>query len=54
MKRLKCTLGAVRDPDAIAVLHHCDKAGNLEFLCGFLVFILGTEVGKLQYSTVNL
>lgn len=35
------TLGAVRDSDTRAVLHHPQETGDFKFFCCFLVFILG-------------
>lgn len=35
-----CTLGAVWYSNTVAVLHHCDKTGDFEFLRCLLIFIL--------------
>lgn len=38
---MTCTLGAVRNSDTTAVLHHREETGDFKFFCCFLVFILG-------------
>lgn len=43
---MRCTLGAVGNPDATAVLHHPQETGDFKFFRCFLVFILGAEEGR--------